>query len=150
MFRILTDVEVALNELLVESQKTVDHFRDATQLINDRQMALEFKRIADIRKIFISQIEAKIREFGDLPTMPDPDKEDGEILLHHLGAAITEDYSNKILEQRMEADKNIKQLIQKLRDVDNEDSCSTLSTEFATHVDNTLKKLSSLVTEVNN
>ncbi len=115
MFRILSDVEVALNELLVESQKTIDHYRDAVQLINDKKMALEFKRIADIRKMFINQIETKIREFGDLPTMPDPDKEDGEILIHHLGAAIAEDYTNKILEQRMEADKNIKQLIQQLR-----------------------------------
>lgn len=147
MFRLLSDLEVALNEVLVACHESIDHFNDATQLVNNEFIARELTTIASNRKRLITQLEAKVRELGDLPAVPDPDKEESEILLHHLGAAITNDYTNTILAQRIEAEKNIQQLIHKLAEADADGECETLLRNLTTHTAETLQKLTAIANE---
>lgn len=148
MFRLLSDLEVALNELLVACREAVDHFRDGSELISANHIADEFKQLASERETFIPLLEQKIRDFGDLPSVPDPDKEDGEMLVHHLGAAVSEDYDQKLLQQRIEAEKNILEIIKQARANDEDNSCDTLLKNLEHQVIAVIEKLSSLARSV--
>ncbi len=79
MFRLLSDIEVALNELLVACRESVDHYRDAAELVGQADIAERFLDIAKRRTLFLNRLVSAIRELGDLPSTPDPDKETGEI-----------------------------------------------------------------------
>ena len=144
MFRLLSDLEVALNELLVACRETVDHYRDGKELISDKNIANQFKQLASEREPFIALLEQKIRDFGDLPSVPDPDKEDGEMLVHHLGAAVSEDYDEKLLQQRIDAEKNILEIIKQARANVEDNSCDTLLDNLENQVNAVIEKLSAL------
>jgi hypothetical protein len=144
MFRLLSDLEVSLNELLVACRKSADHFRDAAQLITEERISGELKQLANEREPFLSTLERKIRELGDLPSMPDPDREDSEMLLHHLGAAVTADYTGKLLQQRIDAEQNIMELINKAKASDDNNVCNEVLTDLAIHANKAIKTLSSL------
>lgn len=147
MFRLLSDLEVTLNELLVACRESVDHFRDATRIIAAEKMAQDLKQIADAREHFIPVLESQIRELGDLPAMPDPDKEDGEMLMHHIGAAVSDDYTHTLLQQRIEAEKNILTLIEQTKNNDEDKVCGSLLDELELQVKNAIEKLSVLAAQ---
>ncbi len=144
MFRLLSDLEVSLNELLVACRESVDHFRDATRIVAAEKVAQELTHIADAREKFIPALEQQIRELGDLPAMPDPDKEDSEMLLHHIGAAVSDDYTNALLQQRIAAEKNILSLIDKTRALDEPNSNNKLLNNLRADAGNAIEKLSAL------
>ncbi len=148
MFRLLSELEVALNELLVACRESVDHFRDGAELVTEEQLARELKQFATEREPFIALLEQKIRDLGDLPTVPDPDKEDSEMLIHHLGAAVSEDYTEKVVQQRLDAEKNLLEIIKKARDQDDNHHCETLLTNLERQVMSVMVKLQSLTQAV--
>lgn len=145
MFRLLSDLEVALNELLVACRESVDHFRDGAQLTPEEAIASELKKIANAREPFLQTLERKIRELGDLPTMPDPDKEDSEMLLHHLGAAVSSDYTNKLLQQRIEAEEKILEIIERANENDENNSCQDVLGDLRVQVNDVIGKLTALI-----
>jgi len=144
MFRLLSELEVALNELLVACRESVDHFRDGTELVNNDQLTSDFKHFANEREPFISLLEQKIRELGDLPTMPDPDKEDSEMLIHHLGAAVSEDYTEKVVQQRLDAETNLLEIIRKAREQDVNKHCESLLNNLESQIVKVVDRLSIL------
>jgi hypothetical protein len=148
MFRLLSDLEVALNELLVACRESVDHFRDGIELISEENIASEFKQFASEREPFIQMLEQKIRDLGDLPSVPDPDKEDGEMLIHHLGAAVSEDYTGKVVQQRIDAEQRILEIIKQARENDDNNACETLLDNLERQVNNVIKKLAALTQTV--
>lgn len=147
MFRLLSDLEVSLNELLVACRESVDHFRDATRIIAAERMAQDLKQIADTREQFIPALENQIRALGDLPAMPDPDKEDSAMLLHHIGAAVSDDYTHTLLQQRIEAEKNILVLIEQTKNNDEDNACVSLLDDLEAQVKNAIEKLSVLAAQ---
>ena len=103
-----TDKEVALNDLLVASRETVDHYQDAVEYLNDDHITPVLRMIMQERQGFIQRIEQAIRALGDLPSVPDPDRETGEMLLHHVTAALSSDTATQILEQRINAQRALR------------------------------------------
>jgi hypothetical protein len=144
MFHLLSDTEVALNEILVASRESVDHYEDAIKLVENTEVAERFQHIAQQRKLFFKRLSAAIRELGDLPSVPDPDKETGEMLLHHLGAALTPDYTNEAIAQRLEAEQHLQELINNARDTDPNENCRALLEDLANQVTNAIKLLSNM------
>lgn len=142
MFRLLSDTEVALNELLVACRESVDHYQDAIKLVEQAEVANSFRDIANHRKLFFNRLATTIRELGDLPSAPDPDKETSEMLIHHLGAALSPDYSEKVLSQRIAAEEHIKTLIDNTRATEINETSRALLDDLSQHVEETIKTLS--------
>lgn len=144
MFHLLSDTEVALNEILVACRESVDHYEDAIQLIENTDITERFQRIATQRKLFFNRLSTAIRELGDLPSVPDPDKETGEMILHHLGAALTVDYSGEVITQRIAAEENIKSLIKNARETNLTEKGRALLDDLSQHVEGTIETLSAI------
>ncbi len=64
------------------------------------------------------------------------------MLLHRIGAAVTDNYTNAVLQQRMDAEKNILALIAKARTHDENNTSEELLNNLHAHAGNTIEKLS--------
>jgi len=144
MFRLLSDTEVALNELLVACRESVDHYQDAIKLVEQSDVANSFRDIANHRKLFFNRLAGAIRELGDLPSAPDPDKETSEMIIHHLGAALSSDYSEEALNQRITAEEHIQTLIDNTRATEINETSRALLEDLSQHVEETIKTLSAI------
>lgn len=144
---IRSDKEVALNDLIVATRETVDHYRDAVEFLEDENLKRVFSTIANQREGFIERLENAVRALGDLPSVPDPDKEAGTMLLHHAGALLTGDYNPKVIEQRLAAEQHLEELITNGRSAGLEAYCATLMDHLDEHVEQVIKQLEALRTQ---
>ncbi|HTF85509.1 MAG TPA: hypothetical protein VL987_13080 [Cellvibrio sp.] len=139
-----TDKEVALNDLLVASRETADHYQDALEYLGDHSITSALRDIMQERLSVIERIEQAIRAMGDLPSMPDPDRETGEMLLHHVTAALSSDSATEILEQRIKAERHLLALLQACNDVGLDNDQPQLLQEMAQQVHGVITRLEQL------
>lgn len=139
-----TDKEVALNDLLVASRETADHYQDALEYLDDHPITPALRDIMQERLSVIERIEQAIRALGDLPSMPDPDRETGEMLLHHVTAALSSDSATEILEQRIKAERHLLALLQACNDVGLDNDQPQLLQEMAQQVHRVINRLEQL------
>ncbi|HEY7885873.1 MAG TPA: hypothetical protein VIC08_13095 [Cellvibrionaceae bacterium] len=107
-----TDLQMALNDLHVTLLESADYFRDAAEFLGggQNQSAGNFlESLADERYQLAERIEAAIRDTGDLPSVPDTDRETGNELWQKLEALMDDDKTAHILAQRLEAEEAIQQ-----------------------------------------
>ncbi|MDR7089000.1 MULTISPECIES: DUF2383 domain-containing protein [Cellvibrio] len=145
MFRLLSDTEVALNELFVACRESIDHYHDAAELVGQSEIAKHFLDIANSRKLFLNRLASAIRELGDLPSVPDPDKEAGEMMLHHLSAALSSDYTNEALAQRIKTEEHILALVNAARKTEPNQSCTGLLNDLTSHIEDAINTLTKAV-----
>jgi hypothetical protein len=141
---IRTDQQAALNDLLVAIRETNDHYRDAVELVNQEAVGNELLGIARYRETFITRLEQAVRESGDLPAVPDPDREAGAMLIHHVTALLKDDVVTDVLEQRLEGEKNLANLIAEGQAVSLEKSHHELLDEISQHIARTIEQLQSI------
>lgn len=142
-----TDKEVALNDLLIASEETIDHYRDAAEFLEDANIVHAFKAIVLQRESFIAGLTKAVRALGDLPSMPDPDKETGVKLMHRAGAFLSENHVAEILRQRIESELQLTDFVEAGREAGLDGSCSTLLDEMAEHVAQTIAQLKDLLAQ---
>ena len=139
-----TDKEVALNDLLVASRETIDHYQDAVEYLNDDHITPVLRMIMQERQGFIQRIEQAIRALGDLPSVPDPDRETGEMLLHHVTAALSSDTATQILEQRIKAERHVLELVQACHAAGLDDAHGQLLVEMEQQIHSAIERLDAL------
>jgi hypothetical protein len=135
-----TDGQAALNSLLKAARETLDHYRDATELV-DETIANLFRDILRERRGFILRLEDAVRATGSLPTVPDPDKEAGEMLLHHVAAMIKSDYAPDAVAQRIEGEENLAEQINEAKNAKNEIPNFNVLEDFEHHIARTIARL---------
>ena len=139
-----SDQEVALNDLLVALRESVDHYNDAIDLLEVSPLMPLLRNAATQRSQFIPRLEQVIRQSGDLPSVPDPDKESGEMLIHHVGAALSNDYEPEVIEQRIASDQQLAELIKEATASASDASITQLMDDIATHITQTLGQLKAM------
>ena len=139
-----TDKEVALNDLLVASRETVDHCQDAVEYLDDAHITPVLRMIMQERQGFIERVEQAIRALGDLPSVPDPDRETGEMLLHHVTAALSSDTATQILEQRIKAERHVLELVQACHVAGLDDAHGKLLREMEQQIHTAIERLEAL------
>ena len=139
-----TDKEVALNDLLVASRETIDHYQDAVEYLDDDHVTPVLRMLMQERQGFTERIEQAIRALGDLPSVPDPDRETGEMLLHHVTAALSSDTATQILEQRLKAERRLLELVQACRAVGLDDEHGQLLREMEQQIHTAIEGLNAL------
>ena len=135
-----TDGQAALNSLIKAARETLDHYRDAIELVEENHAQL-FREISQQRHNFIHRFEDAVRASGSLPAVPDPDKEAGEMLIHHVAALIKTDYAPDIFEQRIDSEKNLANELAEAKDTELKTSHANLLSDFEHHIVDTIKRL---------
>ncbi|MDO3386319.1 hypothetical protein QWI17_10760 [Gilvimarinus sp. SDUM040013] len=105
------DVQVALNDLHVALLESADHYRYAAEFVTCELASELFKTLAEARDLLASEAEEAIRARGDLPSVPDPDRETGEQLLQRLEAFFSADEAADVMAQGLEREAEFEQLL---------------------------------------
>lgn len=109
---IRTEQQVALHDLLVAAEKSEDLLRDAAVFLDDTRMEHELGQLADRRHGVVRDLRAAIVALNDMPSVPDPDAESAEKLLHHISALFTGERSRETtLRQRLAAEEQLGALL---------------------------------------
>ncbi|WP_041522118.1 hypothetical protein [Gilvimarinus agarilyticus] len=106
-----TELQVALNDLHVALMESADHYRYAAEFVTDERTGKLFETLAEARDLLADEAEEAIRDAGDLPSVPDADRETGEHLLQRLEAVFSADQAADVMAQRLEGEQEFEHLI---------------------------------------
>ncbi|WP_237055846.1 hypothetical protein [Microbulbifer sediminum] len=107
MALIRDDVQVALNDLHVALKHSADHYRYAAEFLSDESAASHCQAIAGERDQLAGLVADAIRAAGDLPAVPDSEREVGEQLLQRLESMFSADQAREVMAQRRDADRDL-------------------------------------------
>ncbi|BFM19210.1 hypothetical protein [Gilvimarinus japonicus] len=105
------DLQVALNDLHVALMESADHYRYAAEFVSDALTGELFETLAEARDLLADEAEEAIRDSGDLPSVPDVDRETGEQLLQRLEAVFSADEAADVMAQRLEGEAQFEELL---------------------------------------
>lgn len=135
-----TETQAAFNTLLVAARETLDHYRDAAELVEGNLQQL-FGDINGQRQVFIQRLEDAVRALGDLPAAPDPDKEGAEMLFHHVAALLKTHYAGDILAQRIKGEQQLAERVNEALSTELENANKRLLEDMAQHITQTTDRL---------
>lgn len=102
-----SEAQVALNDLLVACQKSVDHYRDTAAYLAGANASSMLLQLAEQRQSTCEQLEQAVRQQGDLPSVPDADRETIESLYHRVHASLAADDERAVLEQHLTSEQKV-------------------------------------------
>lgn len=140
-----TDQQVALNTALVAIETSADHYHAAAEHLQDSAVSEALRQIGDERNSLSEGFKTAIRNSGDLPPEPDPDRESLEQLAQQIGAAIASDHTAKVLEQRLAAEQKLAALVTDTRNVELDDASDALFVELFEHIHRVTERLQTLL-----
>ena len=106
-----SDLQVALRDLHLALQESVDHYRDAAEFVHQQSAAAAFSAIAQQREQLADTFAQAIRAADDLPSVPDPELESGEQFINHLTNLFAADEIDGLREQRLESEQRLEALL---------------------------------------
>lgn len=144
----LSDEQVALNELHAASQQTADHYRDAADFLDDQQVADELREIAQLRDDIVLRLEEVIRATGDLPSVPNADKEGIEQLIHRIRAALSPDETQEVLRQSLTIEQSLQEQAEALRQDALAQNYDELFYEFSANLETVRERINKLLDQL--
>ncbi|MGM0906418.1 MAG: hypothetical protein ACQEVQ_07800 [Pseudomonadota bacterium] len=108
-----TDNEADGVEILKLVIETTDYYREIANVVEDDNLASKLDDIAKKRVSYIEPFENVVKDLGELPAKPDPDKE----LLHKIGGELTQFFSanskNAILDKCLQEDEELATVVKR-------------------------------------
>ncbi|QZN91202.1 hypothetical protein [Idiomarina abyssalis] len=102
-----TDNQADSIEILKLVIETTDYYREIAKVVGDDNLASKLNDIANERASYIEPFENVVKDLGELPAKPDPDKE----LLHKIEGELTQFFSanskNAILDKCLQEDEEL-------------------------------------------
>ena len=114
---IRTDQQTALHDLLIAVEESADHYQNAAEYVADHSGSVYFQQFAKQRLILASRLQEAIRNEGELPPVPDPDKESGAMLFQRLVASLSQEETHTIIEQRLDKEQALNELLQQAQEL---------------------------------
>ena len=108
-----SDTQVALNDLHRSLQESADHYRYAADTLQDAAASGACKKIAEERRALAGQAADAIRETGELPGEPDPDREAAEQIRERLEAMIGDDEVSAVVAHRLQGEEELLRILER-------------------------------------
>ncbi|ASG66652.1 hypothetical protein CEW91_11120 [Idiomarina piscisalsi] len=99
-----TDDQADSIEILKLIVETKDYYREIANVLEDGELANKLETIADERASFIEPFEKVVKELGELPAKPDPDKTLMQVIEGELTKLFSVDAKNAILDKCLQED----------------------------------------------
>ncbi len=145
MTLIRSEQEAALDDLSEALQETADYYREAAESLPNGAVAGALRGIAEQRDALAQRLRAAVKSLGDLPRVPDIDRESLHGFLEKLRSVISADNTHRILEQRLHGEHHLAQLVASSRQVSLDRGSAALVDEVAEHVQGTIERLQTLL-----
>ncbi len=124
--------------------ETRDYYRAMAELLAEQNLQNSLDEIANERATYIEPFENVVRQLGELPAKPDPDKE----FMQQLGGEITKlfsiDSTNSILDRCLDKEQELAEVLNQSSLAEQSADFKSLLNALAKHVQNTKKQLHAL------
>ncbi|WP_287818162.1 hypothetical protein, partial [Idiomarina sp.] len=108
-----TDNQADSIEILKLVIETTDYYREIAKVVGDDNLASKLNDIANERSSYIEPFENVVKDLGELPAKPDPDKE----LLHKIEGELTQFFSanskSAILDKCLQEDEELATVVKR-------------------------------------
>lgn len=131
---IKNDKQVACDQVNQLLRLSADQYDDASNRVADSALSGWFAELAAQRRQFSEQLEDQIRQAGELPSRPDPDKELVTNLLVGLKEAFFTDHLAHELQQRDVLEAELGEAVRQAQRLQQEPGMATLLASLAEHV----------------
>ncbi|RUO31995.1 hypothetical protein CWE12_03115 [Aliidiomarina sedimenti] len=132
---------VEILKLVIE---TTDYYREMADVVEDKSLADKLDNIASERATYIEPCRNMVKELGELPAKPDPDKE----LLQKIGGELTQFFSadskNAILDKCLQEDEKLAELVKETELGEKSADFQKLLDELAENLSTTQKSVQAL------
>lgn len=141
---IRTDNEADSLEILKLIIETSDYHQKMAELLPDNNTNDCLTKLGRERQAFIAPFENVVKQLGELPARPDPDKE----LMQQLGGKLSQlfstDAKNTILDKCLEEDHKLADLVRHTKLGELSTNIQTLLDQLADHLNNSKKMIQTL------
>lgn len=96
-----TPEQIALSETSRLCQQIVDLGADAATQVTDARLKRLLEQLIEVHDAVRSRVDARIRDTGDLPRMPDTDRENLKELATRVKEAFASDPASVVLDERI-------------------------------------------------
>ena len=86
---IRSDLEVALDDIVLACRRSEIDYADAAALAGDDDLAHVFTRLGNERRAMAEELGMRLRRRGEAPSEPDPDRRGVAKLARHVKAAVS-------------------------------------------------------------
>jgi rubrerythrin len=139
-----TDNEADGVEILKLVIETTDYYREIANVVEDADLASKLDDIAKERASYIEPFENVVKDLGELPAKPDPDKE----LLHKIGGELTQFFSanskNAILDKCLQEDEELAAVVKRTELGEKSSAYQKLLDALAENLSDTRKSIQTL------
>ena len=104
---LLDDTQVAINDLLAALQESLEHYADALERIDSAALRERLDGVVAARRDDVDCLAGIVRDAGDLPRAPSADRQELHRLVTHVKAALTDDETRVLLDDRIEDEKRL-------------------------------------------
>jgi Domain of unknown function (DUF2383) len=102
-----TELQVALNDVIVACQEAADGHETAADVIPDAGLAARLKAFVTERREAAERLGEHLRELGDLPRVPDSDLEALRDLVSRFKSALSPEEWRSLLDDRIQAEQHL-------------------------------------------
>lgn len=139
-----TDDQADSIEILKLIVETKDYYREIASVLEDGELANKLEAIADERASFIKPFENVVKELGELPAKPDPDKTLMQVIQGELTKLFSVDAKNAILDKCLQEDEALETAVKNTQLGQQSAEYQTLLDELTKNINDTKKTVHAL------
>ena len=139
-----TDDQADSIEILKLVVETRDYYREITNVLEDSELANKLEAIANERESFIEPFQNVVKDLGELPAKPDPDKTLMQVIQGELTKLFSVDEKNAILDKCLQEDGALETAVKNTKLGQKSAEYQKLLNELAENINNTKKTVQAL------
>ncbi|WP_300321820.1 hypothetical protein [Idiomarina sp.] len=139
-----TDDQADSIEILKLIVETRDYYREISSVLEDGELANKLETIADKRASFIKPFENVVKDLGELPAKPDPDKTLMQVIEGELTKLFSVDAKNAILDKCLQEDEALETAVKNTKLGQKSAEYQKLLDELNENINNTKKTVHAL------
>lgn len=143
-----SEKQVAFDEVNRLLRLSGDQYHDAARRMHDQSLSDWCTRMAENRHHFSEQLEEQIRQMGELPIRPDPDKELLTNMFVGLKEAFTANHAVYELEQRDLLENELAEAVAKARSENQETAMEQLLAALAHDIVSTRQQIKERLAQI--
>jgi rubrerythrin len=110
-----TDNQADSIEILKLVIETTDYYREIAKVVGDDSLASKLNDIANERSSYIEPFENVVKDLGELPAKPDPDKELMQIIEGGLTQFFSANSKDAILDKCLQEDEELATVVKRTK-----------------------------------
>jgi rubrerythrin len=139
-----TDDQADSIEILKLVVETKDYYREIASVLEDGELANKLEAIANERESFIEPFQNVVKDLGELPAKPDPDKTLMQVIEGELTKLFSVDEKNAILDKCLQEDEALETAVKNTELGQKSEEYQKLLDELAENINNTKKTVQAL------